>query len=1726
MEIQLEEGDDWSLTLTRFMVVGKIIANRVLNRRGVVSILRGIWSEEVAPCIREIKENMYSISFKSEKEVEKVLMDGPWVEDPISRGGLGRGFLRLRVGLEVSKPLVEGFWVPRQNREKVWAEVKYERLADFCYTCGRIGHVSRKCGEESEAMDENGKPRFGPHMRAAPARDVSWNRGNVGSSSYKIGSRREATKFDQAAVARESLNASENEDNKENLVARNARKGKGVAHEEGCCQLKQKNNVNNVVLTQFAGANMQQWMGQSQVMEIQRKEAYCGGISMHAVLDKHDTVLVDRNILVDKPMLEHTATTHSLPFNIPLDVQSEAFNFDNRPPGNMMLEEELNSSFANPVVLSQTLALHNNTADVPPEFSPPNQTVGPLPSLNTNNNLNNLPSISIHLASPASEQSVLPIDEPGVPELPYDESGVHGLLYHEHGVPELPYVEPGDPELPIAESDIPELFSRFYVFDRNLNSYVPVQQSEFNIADIGVNNEGNVVGSRLDAFIHSRRQMRITDRDNEEDHSSGLRRLELKRGLDEEGEGSTAMKRMRVSTQNVWSTTNDSLGIGVENISGGCSKGKKVSRKTSGARRGRPRRVVWSRKQVEELCLFEVPVQESSKIGVREVSISMDGGFAFAEGGGDTEVVNPDGSKYRISWIYGAPVFNDRKVVWDRLKRKSLSIEGPWMCVGDMNDIVADSEKEGGPPKDRRYIQNFKTMIEFCQLMEVPTNGQSFTWSGVRDGMVIKERLDRCLVNLDWFELSERSKKKFKYEATWNESEDCKRIIREGWELAVDGNPTYKVVCKLKRCRSLLKNWCKEKDKHKKSKENLIKAIADINDKGDSLEDRDLVKDLESRLRNIWQEEETYWHQRARVNWLKCGDSNTKYFHQTTLKRRQFNKILKLKKGDEWIEKEDEIMGEFLRYYEGLFTTRGDRDWDRVLQCVPEVVTREMNESLLVSITDEEVKQAVFQMGELKSLGPDGFNGQFFQTHWEVVQEDICNMVKNFFRSGKILKEINCTEIVLIPKVKSPESVTQFRPISLCNYIYKIISKLMVNRMKQFMGSLVTEEQSAFVEGRQIHDNVLVAQEVFHYLRVKKRGGSYDVAIKIDMSKAYDRVEWDFLYALLLKLGFLSCPELSHLLFADDSLFFMKADPDNCGKLFDILQEYSAASGQEINLEKSNLIFSSNTPQEHESERKIHWCSWDAMTLPKTEGGMGFKDLEVFNRALLAKQAWRAMNNSNALWVKVLKGIYFPNSDFMKAKKGARASWSWHSLLDGRDFLNDHIQWQVGNGAQIHIWDDKWVPDIGRLTASGNFSSQKPDKVAEIINHNQRVWDIEPVKQWITKDEQDAICRIPLGVFEREDKRVWPHNTSGQYSVKSGYFILKNNMSSSQNPNRASSSHNVDHTIWKFIWKLTCPNKIKTFLWRCCRNALPTAMGLFKRNCRDSGLCSICGQGEETIEHILLTCDWTRGVWLCVCGLIIDMQGLSTFDKWLDQLRKMLTDSEDGGRQMLTKIAFVCWIIWKVRCEVVIAEEKLQHVQVVYRIQKAIGDFELANFIADKRQVIKNDQQVVQRWSKPELGWLKYNCDGSFCKDTKNFGNGVVVRNHSGHILEGIGMTVDGSSALCAEALALREAVQLAVKSGVQNAVFEIDSAELFTNVQQRIVSKQDWHISHIIQDIQSMLPCLDKSMVRKVSRSANLAADWFAKQSRRKMSCSGWRQFPPSSLVGIWNKDGVSAPP
>jgi hypothetical protein len=206
-------------------------------------------------------------------------------------------------------------------------------------------------------------------------------------------------------------------------------------------------------------------------------------------------------------------------------------------------------------------------------------------------------------------------------------------------------------------------------------------------------------------------------------------------------------------------------------------------------------------------------------------------------------------------------------------------------------------------------------------------------------------------------------------------------------------------------------------------------------------------------------------------------------------------------------------------YYEQLFSAQENLEPDLVLEHVPLKVTDEMNSRLTRPYSATEVEKALNLMKPNKAPGPDGFTAGFYQLHWELMGNDITAAVLDFLNGGTLPDDLNSTTIVLIPKTRNLQEMKEYRPISLCNVLYKICSKVLALRLREFLDEIITEEQSVFVPGRLITDNVLIAYECIHYLK-RKKGKSGACAVKLDMAKAYDRVEWEYLRKIMLRLGF------------------------------------------------------------------------------------------------------------------------------------------------------------------------------------------------------------------------------------------------------------------------------------------------------------------------------------------------------------------------------------------------------------------------------------------------------------------------------------------------------------------------------------------------------------------------------------------------------------------------------
>ncbi|KAL0455413.1 UNVERIFIED_CONTAM: Retrovirus-related Pol polyprotein from type-2 retrotransposable element R2DM [Sesamum latifolium] len=254
----------------------------------------------------------------------------------------------------------------------------------------------------------------------------------------------------------------------------------------------------------------------------------------------------------------------------------------------------------------------------------------------------------------------------------------------------------------------------------------------------------------------------------------------------------------------------------------------------------------------------------------------------------------------------------------------------------------------------------------------------------------------------------------------------------------------------------------------------------------------------------------------------KRGDQCSKIFFRKIAARHATQKIFHInsKNGDR-ITEELGVAAEFVGFYTTLLGGRR-RDihvnlmflqlWARY------IIPNDERETMIWAVEREEIKAAFFDIDEDKAPGPDGFSAGFFKAAWSVIGDELTTAIQDFFVSGKMLKQVNATVLSLIPKVANPTTVAEFRPISCCNVLYKAITKIIVQRMHAVMGKIVSPSQNAFVPGRRISNNTLIGQELFH--GYNRQNLPPCCALKVDLRKAYDTLEWDFIHAMLSVFGF------------------------------------------------------------------------------------------------------------------------------------------------------------------------------------------------------------------------------------------------------------------------------------------------------------------------------------------------------------------------------------------------------------------------------------------------------------------------------------------------------------------------------------------------------------------------------------------------------------------------------
>jgi hypothetical protein len=278
-----------------------------------------------------------------------------------------------------------------------------------------------------------------------------------------------------------------------------------------------------------------------------------------------------------------------------------------------------------------------------------------------------------------------------------------------------------------------------------------------------------------------------------------------------------------------------------------------------------------------------------------------------------------------------------------------------------------------------------------------------------------------------------------------------------------------------------------------------------------------------------------------------------------------------------------------------------------------------------------------------------------------------------------------------------------------------------------------------------------------------------------------------------------------------------------------------------------------------ENYKRIHWMSWNKLSLSKSQGGMGFRDLSCFNKALLAKQVWRLWKSPDSLIGKIMKAKYYSDCTVLEAPLGSKPSFAWRSIQGSCDLLREGLVWRVGNGKSIRIWKDRWIssPTTYRVQSPPRVLDETAT-VSSLIDTNTKWWNYALLEQIFSREDLQAIQSIPLSATDQADALIWRGTAKGIFTVRSAYHIQKE----CEMVNKAESSMCWKRSpIWNKIWQLQIPNTEKHFIWRAVHEILPTRENLCSRKVLTDPNCPICGRAVETTFHALWQCPAAQDVW-------------------------------------------------------------------------------------------------------------------------------------------------------------------------------------------------------------------------------------------------------------------------
>jgi ribonuclease HI len=526
-----------------------------------------------------------------------------------------------------------------------------------------------------------------------------------------------------------------------------------------------------------------------------------------------------------------------------------------------------------------------------------------------------------------------------------------------------------------------------------------------------------------------------------------------------------------------------------------------------------------------------------------------------------------------------------------------------------------------------------------------------------------------------------------------------------------------------------------------------------------------------------------------------------------------------------------------------------------------------------------------------------------------------------------------------------------------------------------------------------------------------------------------------------------------------------------------------------------------------ENDKKIHWMSWDKLGRSKAQGGLGFRDLVCFNKALLAKQGWRIIQNPDGLVASILKAKYFPHGSFLEAKEGNRPSLAWRSIISANNLLKDRLLWRIGDGRSVKIWGDRWLP------RPSSFQIQSPcrewdinAKVNCLIDESTASWNTALVRDLFNAEDADLICNLAISKYGQKDVLFWRGTSDGNFSVRSAYFMELNRKQKEHG--EASSPPKIDH-FWRDIWQLKVTNPTKTFIWRACSNILPTKVNLARKGVVQDDQCAICCREAESTFHVLWSCPAAKDVW-GACGPKIQKMNSSYSD-----FKAVFTEIMGRCNTEETELcAVIAKGIWTRQNGVVFGEDLIHPDVLIREASNSLQQFRLTKEYKDLESNLERRMEN-EKWKSPPTGMYKVNWDIAIDANMKRMGLGIIIRDEKRRVAAALSKTLESfQEPTFGEAMGARGAIEFSRELGFSEIVLEGDSKQVIAAL---LSKERSWcKFGHIIGDTLVVLQSFKRWEAGHARRTVNGAAHGLAKAAIKDPGDRIWIKEIPSIIYDI----------